>query len=94
MSNVEELTGPHLPADTFASALATGEPSTFEPLYTFTVTGSDSLAVPLNDGLVSFDGEGTATSDTSGGLVLTTNVRASLLPVAFPSELASSATAV
>ncbi len=44
--------------------------------------------------MVSFDGVGTAFSVTSGGSVLTTKVRGSLLPVGLPSVLASSATAV
>ena len=50
--------------------------------------------MPLNDGFVLFDGELTAANVSSGGSVLITKVRVSLLPTPLPIELFSSATAV
>src|SRR5438309_681189 len=52
-----------------------------------TVTVSVSLALPANEGVVSFDGVFGWFRVTVGEAVLTTNVIALLLPAAFPSEL-------
>ena len=85
-------TGPQLPAPlTGASAVATGLPVVFLPAKTFTVTGSLSLAVPLNDGVVSLDGELGPLIVTSGGSVLTWK-RTSAVPS--PGSSACWATAV
>jgi hypothetical protein len=59
-----------------------------------TVTGVASLAVPENDGVVSFDGDGGAFSVTKGASVLTTNVMGALFPGAFLILLVWVATAV
>ena len=64
------------------------------PGYTCTVTGPASLTFPWNVGFVTLERNLIGVSVTSGGSVLTTNVRVSLLPKPFPSELFSSATAV
>ena len=93
-SALERLAGPHLPLVTLAWTVCSGVPSAFEPSNTSTVTGSVSLAVPLNDGLVSLDGVSITLSVTSGGLVLITKVCASLLPGPLPIALSSSAIAV
>src|SRR2546421_11845564 len=59
-----------------------------------TVTGSMSLALPVNDGVVSFDGDLGLFRLTVGGEVLTVNVIVLLTPGAFPSELVWVAIAV
>jgi hypothetical protein len=59
-----------------------------------TVTVVVSLASPLKDGFVLFDGDGGWLNDTVGDAVLTTNVTLLLLPSGFPSELGCVATAV
>jgi hypothetical protein len=53
-----------------------------------------SLALPVNDGVVSFDGDGGLFNVTVGEAVLTTNVTLLLLPAGFPNELGCVATAV
>ena len=53
-----------------------------------------SVAVPLNVGVVSFDGVGTAFSVTVGERVSTTKWTSLLLPDGLPRELFCSATAV
>src|SRR5438270_8143755 len=59
-----------------------------------TVTVPVSLALPVNDGVVSFDGDFGWSKVTVGEAVLTTKVTALLLPAGFPSELGCVATAV
>jgi hypothetical protein len=54
--------------------MATGVPSAVSPLYTATVTGVVSLAVPLKDGAVFFDGEVGCSSVTVGASVPMVNV--------------------
>jgi hypothetical protein len=58
------------------------------------VTGVTSLAVPVNEGALSLDGDGGAFNVTSGGSVFTTNVTVLLTPAGFPSELSWVAVAV
>ena len=53
-----------------------------------------SLAVPVNDGVVSLEGDFGWSKVTVGELVSTVKVRASLEPAGFPSELSWVATAV
>jgi hypothetical protein len=59
-----------------------------------TVTVVVSLASPLNDGLVLFDGDAGLFNVTVGEAVLTANVTLLLLPAGFPNELGWVATAV
>ncbi len=75
-----EETGPHLPDLTVAAAVAAGLPVVFLPSKILTVTGSVSLAVPLNDGVGSLVGEAGPLIDTEGGLVLTEKWRSGLDP--------------
>src|ERR1017187_4275842 len=58
------------------------------------VTVVMSLAVPVNDGVRSFEGEGGRFSVTVGEAVSTSNVTGLLVPAGFPSELGWTATAV
>src|ERR1035441_7852483 len=58
------------------------------------VTVVMSLAVPVNDGVRLFDGEGGRFSVTVGEAVSTSNVTGLLSPSGFPSELGWTATAV
>ncbi len=64
------------------------------PVYTWTVTGPGSLTFTWNVGFVTLERDLIGVRVTSGGSVLTTKVRDSLLPKPLPSELFSSATAV
>src|SRR5438445_754713 len=83
----------HLPPVPGAVALATFSPAGLVPLKISTVTCVSSLAVPENDGVVSFDGDGGASSVTVGASVSTTNLTGMLLPAAFLISLACVATA-
>jgi hypothetical protein len=58
------------------------------------VTAAVSLAVPVNEGTVLFDGDGGWPKVTVGELVFTSNVTDSLTPLALPSELGWVAIAV
>ena len=60
----------------------------------WTTTGVVSLPVPLNDGVLLFDGDVGWFSVTVGDAVLTTKVTAALLPSGFPRELGCVACAV
>ena len=53
-----------------------------------------SLADPVKDGVVLFDGDSGCFSVTVGEAVSTTNVTGTLVPGGFPSELSCLATAV
>ena len=59
-----------------------------------TVTGEASLAVPENDGVVTFDLEGGEVSVTVGDCVSTSKVTGLLTPVRLPIELSCDAMAV
>ncbi|HWW90656.1 MAG TPA: hypothetical protein VNY35_07745, partial [Solirubrobacteraceae bacterium] len=59
-----------------------------------TVTVVVSLASPLNDGFVSFDGDVGWFKLTTGEAVFTTKVTGLLLPAGFPNELGCVARAV
>jgi hypothetical protein len=59
-----------------------------------TVTVVVSLALPVNDGVVSLDGDAMEFNDTPGDAVLTTKVTLLLLPSGFPRELGCVAIAV
>ena|SRR5438552_3298963 len=59
-----------------------------------TMTGVVSLADPLKDGAVLFDGDGGAFKVTVGDDVSTTNVTGELVPAGLPSELSWVASAV
>jgi hypothetical protein len=86
-----ELQAPPVPG---AVAVATTAPCAAVPSKISTMTGVASLAVPENDGVVSFDGDGGALSVTTGGSVSRTNVTGGLLPGAFLIMLVCVATAV
>ena len=58
---------------------------------TCTTTVVFSLAVPENGGVWSFDGDGGATIEISGGFVLTSNSTVELWPSPFPRPLFSRA---
>jgi hypothetical protein len=60
----------------------------------WTTTWVWSLASPLKDGFVLFDGDGGPVSVTVGEAVLIVNVTLLLLPAGFPSELGWVAIAV
>src|SRR5271168_320655 len=60
----------------------------------WTTTGVVSLAVPVKDGALLFDGDVGWLSVTVGDAVLTMNVTAALLPSGFPRELGCVANAV
>jgi hypothetical protein len=77
-----------------AVALATGEPVALGPGYIQTTTSVVSLAVPVNDGVVSLKRAGGALSVTWGEEVSIVNVRGSLTPSGFLSELFCVACAV
>ena len=65
-----------------AVAVETVEPSAVGPAWIWTVTGVVSLAVPVNDGVVSLEGETGGSNVTAGELVSTVNVTGgSLRPV-------------
>src|SRR6202035_3250281 len=78
------------PGALVASALET---SVFEELKMWTTTAVVSLASPLKDGVVLFDGEGIESSVTLGEAVLTVNLMGLLAPCGLPRELAWVATA-
>jgi hypothetical protein len=59
-----------------------------------TVTVVVSLASPLNEGFVLFEGDGGPVSVTVGEAVLIVNVTLLLLPAGFPNELGWIAIAV
>jgi hypothetical protein len=58
------------------------------------VTSSVSLALPVKDGVVSFDGDGGWLKVTVGAEVLTVKVTVLLFPAGFPSALGCVAIAV
>ncbi len=60
----------------------------------WTNTGSFSLAVPVNDGVVSLLAAAIESSDTLGGGVSTRKWISGLLPGPLPNSLSCSATAV
>jgi hypothetical protein len=60
----------------------------------WTTTDVVAVAVPLNAGVVFFEGVGGSPKVTVGEVVSTTNVTAELLPAALPRELGCSAIAV
>ena len=60
----------------------------------WTMTGVLSLADPLKDGAVLFDGDGGAFKVTVGDVVSTVKVTGLLAPEGLPSELSCVATAV
>jgi hypothetical protein len=74
--------------------LATIAPSGLTPSKISTVTGVASLAVPENDGAVSFERGDGPVSVTTGDKVSTANVTALLTQVDWPIELVCEATAV
>ena len=86
-----ELQLPRLP---LAVAVATMSPSGRAPLKISTVTGEASLAVPENDGVVSFDLAGGGARVTAGARVSISKVTGSLAPMALPIELSCHALAV
>src|SRR6202050_4428631 len=71
-----------------------GLPVVTEDSYTDIVTGASSLLVPENRVLMTFDGEATWASVTTGGSVSTTNFTGTLSPATLPSPLVWIATAV
>ena len=77
-----------------ATAVATISPSGFVPSKISTVTCVSSLAVPVKDGVVSFDGDGGAFNATVGGFVSISNVIELLAPASPPIEPGCVATAV
>jgi hypothetical protein len=83
----------HVPGAFVASALET---SVFEELKMWTTTGSVSLASPLKEGVVFFDGEEIEFSVTVGDAVMTVNVTGDVVVVGSVSAASSvcSATAV
>jgi len=78
-----------------ALAVETTVPLADAPAKIWTVTGSvGSLALPVKDGVVSFEGDFGWFKVTVGELVSTVNVAGALSPLGFPSELSCVATAV
>ena len=77
-----------------APALETTGPAALDPAWISIVTASVSPALPVNDGVVSLEGDFGWFRVTCGGAVSTVKVTVALTPAGLPSELGCVAIAV